>query len=485
MLNPKWTTNTRLLWLSALFLLLGCVWLIPHGDFRQPGIVPRFWVGIAVMELGFILSWRLRSVPALWFWGIAILARLLLLFMYPGDDIWRYLWEGYIQTHGFSPYHLAPDAPELIPIRTDWWALMNHPDTSAIYPPIAQWGFRALATLTPAVWLFKSAFILADLAICGLLSRHFGYQRTVLYAWNPLVLYAFAGGAHYDSWFLLPLVIAWLQLDPLAPAQRAKERGADLRLSRPPGPSAVAASARSWTDGDRDVQPTNPSSPQRQQLAPWGYWASSGLLLGMSVAVKWVSLPILGFLGWRALRHRRFLPLLVLLICALLPLVLSAIPFCYDGSCPLIPVRSNFVIQARSMDLVPNITQLIWPPSRHLNWLFSIPLGLVVLGLFWNVRRFRPFAEGYFFALLVLSPVVHAWYFTWLVPFAVASRNLGVHLVSVSVFVYFVLQQRIAQGGPWELTPVETTLVWVPFLLGWAWSIWRVSDDRSNIYVGE
>ena len=480
MFLSKRSSEFRRLGLSTLLLLLGCCWLIPHGDFRQPGVVPQFWLGATVMGLGFVLSWRVRSLPSWWFWGVAILARLLLLFMYPGDDVWRYLWEGYIQTQGFSPYVLAPMAPELIPLRTDWWDLMNHLHHAAIYPPIAQLGFRALATLTPAVWLFKSAFIAADLAICGVLSRRFGYSATLFYAWNPLVIYSFAGGAHYDSWFILPLVTAWLLLDPTDTADQTSV-GLDPRFTRPPGPSPLPPPStlndQSQDETDRQAKSQGVDT-HGNRIYPWTYWAGGGLLIGISIAVKWISLPILGFLSWRALRCRQWRSMVLVLICALLPLGLSALPFCDGGFCPVIPLGTDFATQARSADLIPRLVQLVWPPTRYQNWIFAIPMGLAVLGLLWRIHRFRPFTEWYLFLLLLFAPVVHAWYFTWVIPFAVASRNLGVRLVSLSVFVYFVLQQRIALGGEWLLTPVERILIWLPFVLGWGWSVWQQGRDR-------
>jgi alpha-1,6-mannosyltransferase len=190
---------------SALLLVLGVVLMSSNGDVYRVETLHKFWVGAGVMGVGFALSWRLQSVPSIWFWGVAIATRLLLLPMHPGDDVWRYLWEGHIQTLGFSPYHFAPNAPELELYRTNWWSQIVFPDVSAIYPPLTQLGFRLLATIAPNLYLFKLAFVLADLLVCWLLSQRFGHARSLLYAWNPMIIYAFAGGAHYDSWFVLPL----------------------------------------------------------------------------------------------------------------------------------------------------------------------------------------------------------------------------------------------------------------------------------------
>ncbi|MCL2931523.1 MAG: hypothetical protein MGG11_04275 [Trichodesmium sp. MAG_R03] len=185
--------------LSPILILVGAIFIIPYGNFQEVGTVPKFWIGISIMSLGFIISWTIKSINFALFWIITILARLILIPMEAGDDIWRYLWEGYIQNLGFSPYEFPPNAIELIPYRTEWWSLINHPDTSAIYPPLSQLGFRVLAAIKPSVLIFKLAFILADLGICWLLSKKFRLEKTVIYAWNPLIIYSFAGGGHYDS----------------------------------------------------------------------------------------------------------------------------------------------------------------------------------------------------------------------------------------------------------------------------------------------
>ncbi|MBW4656132.1 MAG: glycosyltransferase family 2 protein [Kaiparowitsia implicata GSE-PSE-MK54-09C] len=446
-------TASPLLGLSALLLLLGCAWAAPHGTFSEPGMVPRFWVGTSLMSVGFGLSWGVRSLSSLWFWGVALLARVLLLPMQPGSDIWRYIWEGYIQTLGFSPYHLAPNAAELEPYRTAWWGLINHSGVSAIYPPLAQSGFRLLAAIAPSVLLFKLAFVLADLIICGLLRQRYGPRATLLYAWNPLVIYAFAGGGHYDSWFLLPLVGAWLWFD--------------------------APPAASGGQTERSL--------------------GTALLLGLSIAVKWVSLPLLGFVAWRSLRGkgrwqcpqglqqgRRAIAVLAL---GSLPLVLLALPFCTGNECPLIPTSSTFVSHGRSAELVPYLLAQVSDISRAANWPYGLPLLLGSLVLMGRSHRLLSFGQGFFVLLLLLSPIVHAWYFTWLIPFSVATRHWGIRWVSLSAFIYYALPHRMAMGNPdWVLTPTERWVLWAPLVLGSLWMLVvhpKLKPDSANSQVAK
>jgi len=119
---------------------------------------------------------RLGNPP---FWAGALLAQLVLAGMAPSDDIWRCMWEEHIQRAGLSPYALAPDAPESQLLRTPWWDLINHPGTSAIYPPLAQLLFRFVAMVSTSVLAFKLLVVSADLAVCGLLTRQWGRRRAL------------------------------------------------------------------------------------------------------------------------------------------------------------------------------------------------------------------------------------------------------------------------------------------------------------------
>ncbi len=469
--------------LSVVLLVAGSLWAVPQGDFlHDPQAVPQFWLAMGLMSVGYGLSWGLQTAPSRWFWAGAIAPRLILLAMHPGDDIWRYLWEGYLQTQGLNPYLIAPDDPEAMAFRFDWWSQINHPDHAGIYPPVAQLGFRLLASISssvspsvsPSVLLFKLSFVAADLSICWLLSRRFGHAATLLYAWNPLVIYSFAGGGHYDSWFLLLLVAAWL------------------------------------TSEQALLTPLNAENNS-------GHWrwsaVGSALLLGLSIATKWMSLPVLGFLAWRS-RCWRWHWAIGLGFIGLLPLTLALLPFSQDRLFAALPLTTDFVTYGRSAALIGPFIDSLWPTATQPDWLktngiYAVPLVAILL---WNALRLDrthqrdspsspiepiepiepfsplepiepfsplepsepsnsldigPFTERYLIALLLLSPIIHAWYFTWLVPFAVASRNWGIRLVSLSAFVYFALPHNLATGtAGWVLSPVQQGALWGPFIVG-------------------
>jgi hypothetical protein len=202
--------QTVMWWVGMLLLLAGAFWMAPFGDLGVAGAIPPFLTGACLMASGFFLLLTVRDLRAGQFWVTALAPRLVLLFaMYPGNDIWRYMWEGMIQLRGFNPYALGPTAPELAAFRPEWWQQINNPSLTAIYPPLAQLGFRLLAWIGPSVILFKFAFTVTDLFVAWLLARRFGHRRALIYAANPLVIYHFSGGGHLDSCFLLAMVAGW------------------------------------------------------------------------------------------------------------------------------------------------------------------------------------------------------------------------------------------------------------------------------------
>lgn len=138
--------------------------------------------------------------------GVAILLRILLLPVPPSlsDDMYRYLWDGRVLAAGLNPYALAPEAPELIPLRGDLWTELSHRDVATVYPPLAQGVFALSAWLPASLYGLKAILVVLDLGACALLMalcRLWGLplRRTIWYAWNPLVTVEIAGMGHVDA----------------------------------------------------------------------------------------------------------------------------------------------------------------------------------------------------------------------------------------------------------------------------------------------
>ena len=109
------------------------------------------------------------------FWAVVIALRLVALPLAPGDDFWRYQWEGKIQHAGFNPYVNAPDDPQLESVRSEFpaWHKINHRDFRAIYPPGAELLFAGLSRISDSPLLYKLLFAGADIATIAVLLRLF------------------------------------------------------------------------------------------------------------------------------------------------------------------------------------------------------------------------------------------------------------------------------------------------------------------------
>ena len=130
-------------------------------------------------------------------------------------DAYRYVWDGRVQAAGINPYRYLPAAKELQELRDEGvgagavYPNINRADTApTIYPPFAQAIFAAVAQAWPRSWPslggIKAAMLAFDLLAVGaalllLRTARLPPERVLIYAWNPLVLWEFAGGAHIDA----------------------------------------------------------------------------------------------------------------------------------------------------------------------------------------------------------------------------------------------------------------------------------------------
>ena len=153
---------------------------------------------------------------------LGVCGRLLFLLYPPGNDIFRYIWEGAVQNHGLNPYAIPPDNPSAVHLAVGElgavWERINHRWLAAVYPPAAMLLFRLLASISPSVLFFKAVFVLFDVGVMALLVRvlrHRGLPaaRLLLYAANPLVIVFTAGEGHVDVVQVFFLVLGCVLLE--------------------------------------------------------------------------------------------------------------------------------------------------------------------------------------------------------------------------------------------------------------------------------
>ncbi len=148
---------------------------------------------------------------------LAVAMRLVTVVLPPlqSTDAYRYVWDGRVQAAGINPYRYLPAAKELAGLRDEGvgagavYPNINRADTApTIYPPFAQVIFAAVAQAWPRSWPslggVKAAMLAFDLLAVGaalllLRTARLPPERALIYAWNPLVLWEFAGGAHIDA----------------------------------------------------------------------------------------------------------------------------------------------------------------------------------------------------------------------------------------------------------------------------------------------
>ena len=416
-----------------------------HGDFLRTGEASRFVLAafgaglmywIAAVRLPRAELSARQSICV--FWAGAVLLRLVVLPVLPGDDLWRYRWEGLIQLHDFNPYVLSPDGPALASLRDADWPKINHRDFPAIYPPLAQAFFAAMALCGNSVWLYKLVFALADLACCWLLRRLLlrtgaDGAQAAWYGWNPLVAYAFAGAAHFDCLMILALLGAVWALD----------------ASR------------------RDLSSACQSDTFKRNASL--FWLSA-LLLGVAGAIKIV--PLVLFPIWvAAAASRRKLPGLLALITG--PLAISAVAYGFPRT-PVFSTLQRFGRDFRVNDpiwtVLDGVTGSRLPNDNRLSEGCTLFACLFLAYLF--RRDWRRGLLWVWGAVLLLSPVVHAWYVVWVLPIAVwRGRSARPWIVlSISIFGYFLLWEvNHASGRPWVEPVWLRSLIYLPPALALAW----------------
>ena len=397
----------------------------------------RAWVFVAAglgAGLTYAVAARWFVGERAWFWTAAVGLRLIALAAPPGDDLWRYLWEGQIQLHGFNPYVLSPDAPALAHLRDAVvWPQINQREWAAVYPPLAQALFRGLAALGAGPLAHKALYAAADLGTCaGVVALAGGdRQRAAWYAWHPLAIYEFAGAGHFDSLMVLALVAGTWALARGARARAGVLLGLGIALKLVP---AVLLPTWAWTLARRG-----------------GGWSRTALWLVPAIAL----LPATALLyGWPAV--------------------------------PVFRALGGFADVTRLNDAVWWLSEAVfWANPEQKNGVYQRVLAVVCLALAFRCRDAPPAraALAVLGASVLLSPALHPWYALWVLPFAVAAggdrARRGWIVLGVSLFGYYLLP-ALNPTLPWREPAWLRLAIFGPPLLVAAFSGPRSATSRIS-----
>ncbi len=482
--------------LGPLVVLIGFGALALISDFRHHGLGYLSGVGLAFVGLALTFahyrnldqsseppgSESDQRVPRLSLGvvlGVAVAARVLVLIPAPSlsDDIYRYLWDGRVVVSGENPYRLAPASPELASLRDDIWRQTAHRDVPTVYPPAALAMFSIATLLPEPIVAYRVILLLFDVVSCVLLWKlaerfQIARSRTVLYAWNPLVILEGVGSGHVDLIGVTFVLWALLSLS---------------RLGRDHG------------EGQSGVH--DASQSRGHELASLTVWA--GLATALGILTKLVPVVVAPF--WWVLTRRSIgyaSTVCAILLVTLLPvvwwtggvppgLVTYGVSWEFNGPLyePLwraldvagVDAAAKWLLQ--SVEHMTGAHEALDPLFRYLypQLLAKLVLGLALIVIVWRGMKSVDLLAGSRWVLggaLLCSATLYPWYVLWIVP--LAALTLSPFWLVLTVTMQFAYLPRLVGL---ELFPWVFVMVWLPpTVAAFAWR--RLRDHASRLQDG-
>lgn len=400
---------TLLLWVGVPLLCQVGITLIGSPSQAPWGVAALYLIGTLASLRAVQLALHGATVPLPLILVAAVALRALALPMEPGGDMNRYLWEGRLTLEGGNPYATPPNDPSLDALAPDdpYRPRVNHPEMTAIYPPLTQLFGAAVTSVWARPLAFKIAFTLLDLATLVLVlliarnpdasGRPTGHvlAAAIAVGLSPLLTLQNSGEAHNESlWIFFALLAAFLAL-----------------RSRP---------------------------------------FAAALALGAALASKQTAAFLLPV----------FLTLLPVRSWILLPAVplASALPF-LDAGYGLLDSTLRYSTQFQWNNLLPPI--LSWPAL--ILALFFVWRSFAASSERDPLRALRDSAG----VSVVLLPTVHIWYACGLVPFCALRPRTPWWTFLAAIGFWYLYLIRASSGDDWVDTPWVRILVFAPVGIAW------------------
>ncbi len=206
----------------------------------------------------------------------------------------------------------------------------------------------------------------------------------------------------------------------------------------------------------------------------WLLALAASALFGIAISIKLIPLLLLPLCVF-ALRSRAVTILLALAIPGAL---------CLLYGWPQIPIWESlrsFAYVTRLNDLFWwIIEETVWPNPRqknyHYNVVILIAVGAVSLLFIRNWKRGMLWVMG---TAVILSPVLHPWYLTWLLPLAAWRGAQPWHVLSVTLFAYFLFWNERLFLLPWHSELWLRGIIMIPPLIATLFFLLRNEKEET------
>jgi alpha-1,6-mannosyltransferase len=429
-------------------------------------------LGFYVVACYVVLRWTKRSSRAArWatiglviFFAVGFRAILVTQRPYLSTDVYRYIWDGHLQTEGINPYRYVPEAAELSGLRDDKiFPNISREDRQWLspYPPVAQLVFVAVSRIRPmSVTAFKAAmssFDLITVVLLMLMLARSGLDpaRAIVFAWHPLVIFEGAHSGHIEA-----LYIAFLALALLAwSSRRSALTGVALALA-----TLVKFYPALLLPVFLIAKPEAPIDHTARQGSTRSHF---------SVVVSRVL-------------HKRNLAILGGFVGAI---GLAYAPYWSAGSNLFGFVRGyfeeeGFLASGSRYFLLDVVRKLVsMPTGVFLVFAVAVLVALAVWWLFRAKRDTTDVARGAIALIgtyLLLTTPRYAWYYVWLVPFLCLAPRLGwLYLSCASVLLYLVWYTPFIYP---EVPLWVGASIYVPTLAWLAWERFTSARRKQDPY---
>jgi hypothetical protein len=404
---------------------------------------------------------RNKTVTSSSIWIIAVLLRLVLLIqpILFSDDVYRYLWDGKVQSKGINPYIHAPNSPDVSHLSSDIIPQkVSVPNFKTVYPPIAQWVFTANHLLFGEnVGTMKLLMSLAE--IVALLTLWFGAEfrlsqegrrSFIMFAWLPLVPFVSSLDAHIEIVAICIFIVHLIYLNRQKYVLAGIALGCAGLVKPQPllmvGVLVFVLLQRVLSKFIRIIHPFNKNIANEKYSLPidvnGGEKCSSGLHL---------------------LMIEELLPKGVLLyaLSAIIVFVLGYLPY-YESSFSMFEMYGIMAKRWYFNNPIFDVLHLYFT-NENTHTICSVLL-LIWLGVTLPyVKNIINGAFMLFLGITLCAPMIHPWYLLWLALFLPFRRSMAVIVFCGTVMLCNYTVWHWQSGNGWKQSWMILLLEWLPF----------------------